>query len=293
MRKLFSSGLLLFIVIILTLFTGTTVFSQKKSDVAVSKGGVKLIYNYPEGQTFTYKTNTKIVEDMDVNGQSMLVNISMNMGCEVKSAGKQGENLKLAIKIDSMAQNIDSPQGVAGGPVNDLKGKEFNIVISPKGKMIDISEASGITFTVEGSGENNLAQTFGDYFPSLPEGEIKPGDTWVTNDTVKTKAPSSSVFMPVQSNYKYDGNENINGVDCARISATLSGTRKMTTQSQGMYINVSGPFTGTEILFFAIKDGYLVKESTTSRMTGNIDIPDQNMTFPVVMTVDSGKEIVK
>ena len=55
---------------------------------------------------------------MDVNGQSMLVNMAMYMGCEVKAAGKTGENLKLEITIDSMAQNIESPQGTAGGPID-------------------------------------------------------------------------------------------------------------------------------------------------------------------------------
>ena len=67
----------------------------------------------------------------------------------------------------------------------------------------------------------------------------------------------------------------------------------MTTQSQGMEIRTSGPFTGTRVLLFAVKEGYLVKESVTTKMTGNIEIPDQNMTFPVVMDITSVNQIVK
>jgi hypothetical protein len=293
MKQLFSTGILFGTVTIITFFTGPTVFSQKKTDESLQKGGVMLKYNYPEGKTFKYATDTKIIEDMDVNGSSMLVNISMSMGCEIKATGKQAENLKLEVKVDSMAQNVESPQGTVGGPINDLKGKVFNMIISPTGKAVDVSEASKITYTIEGGGENSLSQTFSSYFPSLPAGEVKPGDTWASNDTIDSKSPSNTLWMPVESKFKFDGMENVNGVDCARISATQSGTRKMTTQSQGMDIHVSGPYTGTQILFFAVKEGYLVKESVTSKMTGNIEIADQGMSFPVVMTINSGKEITK
>ena len=269
-------------------------YSQKKPDESLKKGSLKLEYNYPSGKSFKYVADTKIVQDMDVNGQSMLVNVSINMGCQVKSAGKQGENLKLEITIDSMGQNIESPQGSAGGPINDVKGKVFNIIISPAGKTIDLTEASSIVYTVEGSGENNLGQAFLSYFPSLPSGGVNPGDTWVKNDTIDTKTATSKVWMPVESSYKFEGIENIDGIECAKITATLTGTRKMTNQAQGMGdINTSGPFTGTQVLLIAVKDGYLVKESVTTKMAGTIEIPDQNMSFPVVMSITSTNEIVK
>ena len=230
---------------------------------------------------------------MDVNGQSMLVNISTSLGCEVKSAGKQGENLNLEIKIDSMAQNVESPQGNAGGPINEVNGKVFNMIISPSGKIIDLSGASKVVYTVEGSGESNMNQSFLSYFPSLPKNSVQPGDTWTSNDTIDSKSQTNSVWMPLEAAYKFEGIEKINGSDCAKITATLTGTRKMTTQSQGMEIHISGPFTGTQTLFFAVNEGYFVKQTVVSKMTGNIEIPDQNMSFPVVMTITSTNEIIK
>jgi len=268
-------------------------YSQKKSDESLQKGGVKLEYNYPAANYVKYLSDTKVVQDMDVNGQSMLVNVSMALGCEVKSAGKQGENLNLEIKIDTMGQSVESPQGSGGGPINDVKEKVFNMVISPSGKIVDLSGASKIVFTVEGSGESNLGQSFLSYFPALPKNPVKEGDTWTSNDTIDSKTQTNSVWMPVESSYKFEGIEKINGVDCAKISATLTGTRKMNTQSQGMEIHTSGPFTGTLTLFFAVNGGYFVKQSVVSKMTGNIEIPDQNMSFPVVMTITSTNEIVK
>ena len=268
-------------------------YSQKRSEAAPVSGGVKLEYIYPGNKTFKYQSDTKVVQNMDVNGQSMLVNVSIFMGCEVKSAVKQGENLKLEIKIDSMSQNIDSPQGSAGGPVRDVNGKSFNLIISPAGKSIDLSEASKVVYNVEGSGESNFAETFLSYFPTLPTGIVKPGDTWALNDTLDSKSPTSTTWMPVESKYKFEGIENIDGTDCAKISVVLTGTRKMTTQSQGMNIKTNGPYTGSRIILIALKDGYLVKDSVTSRMTGKIEIPDQDMSFPVVMDITSVNKLVK
>ena len=99
--------------------------------------------------------------------------------------------------------------------------------------------------------------------------------------------------MPVESNFKFEGIENVDGIECARITATLSGTRKMTTQLQGMEIHTSGPYTGTQVLYFAVKEGYLIKEAVNTKMTGNIEIPDQNMSFPVVMNITSSNGVVK
>lgn len=288
-KKVRVYGLILIISVICSIG-----YSQKGSDDSSIKGGIKLEYKYASGSAFRYFSDTKIVQDMDVNGQSMLVNIAMYMGCEVKSAGKQGENLKLEIRIDSMAQNIESPQGVAGGPIKEINGKVFNIVISASGKTTDISEAESLIYTIEGSGEGNVAESFRNFFPVLPSVVVKPGDTWSVNDTVNIKSKTNKLWMPVQSSYTFEGIEKVDGIDCAKISATLSGERKMTTQSQGMGdINTSGPFTGTQVMFIAVKDGYLVKESVTTKMTGNIEIPGQGMMFPVVMNITSTNELRK
>jgi len=271
----------------------SAVYSQKKSIASPAKSGVKLEYKYPEGKTFKYISDTKVVQNMDVNGQSMLVNIAMYMGCEVKAARKMGDNLNLEITIDSMAQNIESPQGTAGGPIVDVKGKSFNMVISPAGKTVNIAEAEKVVYNIEGSGENNMVQAFLNYFPALPKGSVNPGDTWVSNDTIDSKAPTNTMWMPVESKFKFEGTETIAGIECAKITADLSGTRKMITQSQGMEIHTAGPYTGTQVLYIALKEGYLVKETVNTKMTGNIEIPDQNMSFPVVMTVISNNEVVK
>jgi len=222
----------------------------------------------------------------------MQVNISINLACQVKGTGKKGENLKLEIKVDSMYNAVESPQGNMGGQIAELKGKAFNMLLTPGGKAADLTEAAGIVYNA-GSGETNIAQEFRSFFPSMPEGTVKPGDTWTVNDTVNTKSPNDSLFMPQKAIYKFEGLESVDGVECARITAELSGDRKMTTQSGGMEIHIKGPFTGTLEILFAMKDGYLVKETITTKMTGTLELADQGMTLPDVMTVTATTSLVK
>jgi uncharacterized lipoprotein YehR (DUF1307 family) len=293
MKNLFSGKALFATVLIFALFIVLTGFSQNKSGESQQGDAIKLAYSYLPDKAIKYQNVSKIIQDMDINGQSMLVNVDSYFSVFVRLEGKLGENLNLEIKIDSMAQNIESPQGYAGGSVNDVKGKVFNMVITPAGKTLDLTEASKIVFNIEGSGERTLEQSFLNYFPALPEGPVKVGDTWISHDTIDSKTQTMSMWMPVESTYKFEGIETIDGIDCAKLSATLTGSQKMTTQSQGMEINIAGTFTGTQILLFAVKDGYFIKETVTSKMTGNIDIPDQGMTFPLVMDTNSTNEIVK
>jgi len=222
----------------------------------------------------------------------MQVNISVNLACQVTGSGKQGENLKLEIKIDSMANAVESPQGSMGGQINELKGKIFSMMLAPTGKVADLTEASKIVYNA-GSGEANISQQFRNFFPGLPEGIIKAGDTWIVNDTVNSNAPNDSLFMPQKAVYKFEGIENVDGIECARITAELSGDRKMTTESGGMQIHIKGPFTGTLEILFGLKEGCLVKETVTTKMTGTMELPDQGMTLPDVMTVTATTWLVK
>ena len=109
-----------------------------------------------------------MVQIMDVQGQTMQTDVSVCIWIHVKSTGSEDDNLKLEITIDTIGQTTNSPMGSSGGAVQGIKGKSCNIIISPDGKVTDMSGAAGLVYTIEGSGESNLTQTVGDLFPLLP-----------------------------------------------------------------------------------------------------------------------------
>jgi len=277
------------LIAVFTLFS-VTAFSQ--NNTSGNQPG-NLVYNYPVNVPVRYKSETKVVQDMDINGQTMETNVISYIGLTLKSLGAAGSNFKIAVTVDTMAQTVDSPAGFSGGAIPEMAGKTFNIVISPDGKITDNSEARNVTYAVVSGGTGDAEQITDNFFPVLPAGTIKPGYTWTSEDSINSRTSAMVTLGTVKSENTFVGFELYNGVNCAKITSALSGTRIMTTQAQGMDIKVSGPYTGSITEYFAPSTGYFIKQIVDTKLTGTIDItaPDA-MSFPLIMVITSTKEAV-
>jgi len=254
-------------------------------------GPVKLVYNYPADKAVSYLARTTMTQIMDIQGQTMQTDVVSAFGCSVKATGKQDNNLKLVIAVDTLGQTTNSPMGNSGGAMAGIMGKTCNIIISPEGKAIDISEAAGLVYSIEGSGESNLSQSMSDFFPILPSKSVTTGEVWNLTDSISTT--SSTITMKVIDNTinKLEGFENTGGIDCAKISSQHSGMWTMALQSQGMDIFIKGPFTGTSECLFAVKEGYFIRNTGSTKMTGELEITSQGMSMPIVIEMKSVNEV--
>ena len=272
-------------------------YAQKQNKGTSSKekasDGIKLEYNFPADKPLSYSSLTTINQAMDYSGQSMEVNVEVILACTISSTGKENGNMKLNVQIDTLSQKVDSPQGSSGGIVDEIAGKSFNMLLAPDGKEVDITDAEKLTYSAEGN-QTNVSQSFMDYFSDLPVKLLKPGDTWSTTDTLKSKATSMSMKQIVQADNKFEGIVILDGIECAKITAVLKGSREQTGENMGMDISIKGDFTGTSELYFAVKEGYILKESAVSKMTGIIDLSGaQSMSMPLTANTTSVKWLKK
>jgi hypothetical protein len=277
---------------LIAVFTLISVTAFSQNNPSASQPG-KLVYNYPVNTPVKYKSTTKVVQDMDINGQSMQTNVVSYLGVTMKSVGTSGSNFKIAVTVDTMAQTVDSPAGFTGGAIPDIAGKSYNVVISPDGKVVDNSEAKNVTYALVSGGTGDALQVTDNFFPVLPADKIKPGYTWTSEDSINSSTSSVVTLGTVKSVNTFEGFELYNGVNCAKIATVLSGTRIMKTQSQGMDIKVTGPYTGSMTVYFAPSTGYFLKQYVNTRLKGTIDIttPDV-MSFPLVMETILTKEVI-
>jgi hypothetical protein len=276
------------LIILITFFLSIPAYSQEKTE------SVRLKYKYSTETPVKYLTTSNVVQDIDINGQSMQINVLSLLGCRVKSTGLSDNNLRLEITIDTMSQVIDSPQGSSGGALSEAIGKVFTIAISQEGKEIDLSGAEQIVYGTGDGSTSNAGQSFNDFFPDVPSEPITPGFTWTTTDSLNSKTSTMTVRMSITSENKFEGFEQINGINCARISSILKGTREMKTRTQGMDIKIIGPFTGTSDLYFAPEEGYFLKQSVKTMMPGTMEMTSpESMTFNLVMNATSVNEVQK
>ncbi len=275
------------------LFTGFCLPSGPAEKGQKKKSDKLLVYKYPETPV-KYLSTSKVIQTMDVNGQSMTNNVNSVVGCTVKSVGQSENNLKLQITIDTLGQTIETPMGTSGGAASGVIGKAFSMILSPSGREIDVTEAGEIKYSIEGSDANDLAQTFSNFFPDIPDKPVRKGETWNSSDSVTSTSGSTMIRMKVTSQNTFAGYEKSGNRKFAKITSRLSGTREMKTQAQGMDVNMSGPFKGTLEIYFDNEAGYFVKQVLSTTMSGDIEIKGpETMTFPVVMEINSTTGIVK
>lgn len=267
------------------LFPGT-LFSQNKD-------AVKLVYDYPANTPVKYMSKSKMVQNMDINGQAMVVKVDALLGCTVVAKGKEGDKQLLEIKMDTLLQNVETPGSSTGGVLKDAIGKVFNMKISDSGKEVDLVEVQKISYTNGQGARTTLDESFSNFFPDLPAESITPGYTWSSADTMKNDSESAKLMIIVKAENKFEGFEVFNGIICAKISFTITGTRDLKTQTQGMDIKMSGPLTGSGELFFSAEKGYFIKVTFITKTTGQIEITSpENMSFPVTVDQNSTIEVI-
>jgi len=277
------SGILPAFIILMFFISPVRAIAQENS--------LKLTYSYPADTPVKYVTIGKIVQDMNVEGQSIVVNVQSILGATVKSTGAADNNLKLVVTIDTIAQTIETPGGINGGAIKEVTGSFFTMTLSPQGVETDMSAAENLKITAPDGTVTTAAQSFQEFFPDVPEEAIAPGHKWTGTDTIYSKTSAVSIVMIVKAENKFEGFELLNDINCAKITFTLSGTRLMKTRTQDMDLNISGPFTGTGVLYFSPEKGYFLKQEISTTMKGQIEVVEQNVSFPVTLTMNSTTEL--
>jgi hypothetical protein len=132
-----------------------------------------------------------------------------------------------------------------------------------------------------------------DLFPLLPSKPVSIGEVWNLTDSITTQSPVMKMKVIDSTINKLEGFEKADGIECARISSQHSGMWTMAIQSQGMDIFIKGPFNGTSECLFAVKEGYFIKNTGSTKMTGELEISSQGMSMPIVIEMKSVSEVKK
>jgi hypothetical protein len=248
--------------------------------------------SYKFEQPVRYLRLTKIHQVLDVMGQTMDVNVESAMGCTLKAKGNNGSTLMLEVNIDTLGQMVDSPNGRMGGADNNITGKTFTLGMSPQGKITDMSEAKKITFTIPGSEPADISGMIIDFVPVLPAGDIKPGHTWSSTDTISTESKANSQYSVLKSDSRFEGFDTSSGINCAKITSVVQGITIINASTQGMEIKTSGDVTGTVTSLIDHVNGVPVKIVSSSKLKGQMEMTyPENMTFPVTMDINTTTSI--
>jgi hypothetical protein len=110
----------------------------------------------------------------------------------------------------------------------DLLAKGFTQVMDDRGQIKQFGGDDVIKQMFGGSDPTNTAMNIGQLIsgmePILPEKAVKPGDTWESPVPLEKLLHIKVPGKPVVLKYKYVGDEDLAGVPCRHLSATVEAT---------------------------------------------------------------------
>ncbi|MGB8958414.1 MAG: hypothetical protein WCC00_05325 [Candidatus Aminicenantales bacterium] len=254
---------------------------------AAAPASAVLEYKMPTGRALTYQVKSEEAQVMDVQGQSMDTQTAGTSTFTFKAKGLKDKNFLLGVTIDDMAMTVTSAaQGDMSPDMTTVKGKSFDMVLSPLGSEVDVSGAEAITFDMAGD-TRNLSSGFKMFFPDLPGKPVKVGDTWPSSGGTEEKSASMDIRIDLQNVNTLEGFETVDGMECARISSQVTGTLTGTGNQGGADLTFSGTTKGKDVWYFAVKEGIYVKMTSESTTQMSVDVPVAGQTIPVTQTTKS------
>jgi len=245
---------------------------------------VVLEYKMPAGRSLTYQTKSEEAQVMEVQGQSMDTQTTNTGTFTFKAKGLKDKNFLLGVTIDDIAATMaSSAQGDMSPDMSAVKGKSFDMVLSPLGSEVDVSGAEAITYDLA-TETRNLSSGFKMFFPDMPGKPVKVGDTWPSSAGTEEKTSSMKIQIDFQNVNTLEGFEPVDGMECARISSQVTGTITGTGSQMGSDLTFSGTSKGKDVWYFAVKEGIFVKAMSESTTDMSVDVAAGGMIIPVTQT---------
>jgi hypothetical protein len=257
------------------------------------QAGVLLQYKMTEGQALKYDSWGETFQTSDVMGQTIEADISASSAFTLQYKGQKENDHLLTITIDEMGLKIQSSQGELEPDMSDVIGKSFDMVLSPRGKEVELIGADAIEYDLGPEGTRNISSGFQDIFPNLVDRPVKVGDTWPDESTITEESETSEAIIHFTGTNTLVGFETIDGMECVKITSEGTGTIEGKGQQQGMELVTTAEMKGTGTWFFAYKEGIFVKQINEGTVEGVIDVPSQGVQIPFTREMSSEIKLVK
>jgi hypothetical protein len=244
--------------------------------------GLVLTYRMTEAQPLEYRQALNHTQDMEVMGQTMQVQTDKTTRFSMAPKGVTDENHQVTVTIEEVEISLTSAQGSISPDLAGLSGRSFDMTLSILGKELDLEGAKEIEFEMGPAGKRNVHSDFQAFFPDLAGRPVTVGDTWATEDEITESSDEGEVVIKLQGVNTLEGLEVVDGVDCARVTTTLTGTASGKGSQQGMEFTIEGELEGSSTWYFAYKEGYFFKELAEITSKGSVKMSGpQEMTIPV------------
>jgi len=246
--------------------------------------GLIFQYRISSGQVLTYESNSMDVQSMEMMGQAVDTETNVTSSYTIQGKGlNKDKNILTEAKFNSLTIDVSSPQGDMDIDTSPVIGKPFGVTISPLGKELAYSGIdSTMMISMGQAGNRSIKDLFRNPLQDLPDHPVKIGDSWTDKDSLTTPQGGLDITIITNNTLTFEGFEQVEGFECAKISVKGTGTIDGSGQQMGMDVALEGDLEIGGTLFFAYKKGLFVKTETETftEMTAALS-GQMNMTIPI------------
>jgi hypothetical protein len=245
----------------------------------------KLKYNYKKGQAYQYSTSMDMSTTVEMMGQEMKTgNVASAIFKFNVDKVEDNKDMVLIASVDSGFLKTHTPMKDTTISLNALSGKKTKYVVSELGKIKSREVIDTISDPILQGYTNQGA--FRLY--TLPENQIKMGETWNTQDSTTIDAMGGKIVNRTAINSTLAGTEEKLGYKCLKVTFTgdVKSEGNANIQGQKVFIEGTGKVSGT--LFFDSAKGIIIyNESLTDMQMTMAVTGQQNMVIPLTQSVKS------
>jgi hypothetical protein len=247
--------------------------------VGVASAQLKLEYKATGSTPLHYKAHTNLETVQTMMGQEQRVSVVSDQFLTVTGV-KADSDLVYSTTVDSGGNIAIMPTGDTNRTAAPTLGKVKETRIRPNGEELS-------TRWVDTAFANSQAaqmRDFGSFFIKLPSAAVDTGTTWnqVKSDTVAVPGAQGKIAVNTNTDYKFVGKEDVEGVSCAKILVKGKVSLKGSAAIQGMDLGIDGSGTVDGTVFFDYSGGKLMKMSGTSSQDIVMATAGENaMTIPM------------
>lgn len=256
----------------------------------------QLIYKSNEGDVLVYETVTKSTRIMERRGETSEFTTTRTYNFQLRSE-KSDTNLSFILTIDKVDFSSSGGRGFRGAEPEDVEGKRLRVKLTPKGEVADLSAIDEIKMPERRGGREGRRpgdrrrdplRQFQIQMFTLPDKDLKVGDSW----TEKTKGEPDEnrggfrfggmeQTEERETKYSVVAEEKKKGLQCLHIKMTSTYSRIGEGEMRGSEISTEGEGETETEVWFAPKEGVLVKFSENTFYEGTTAFSGQrSMTMP-------------
>ena len=257
--------------------------------------GLILEYRMSSGDVMSYRFTSDFVQTMEIQGQSIPIESAEMLSFSVETTGVKDNEHALSITIDDFTMTASSPKGEVEADVDNVVGGSFDMTLSTLGIEGGLPDPDVLEYTIGPEGPRSVITGFGAMFPDLPDGPIMVGDTWPATVEITEQSEAGNTIITIDAVNTLEGFETIDGFECAKIAAVLTGTIEGDGMQQGAAWTMLSDMEGAGTWYFAYKEGVLVRDVTEGTADGSIVVhaPSGDVTIPVSREYSMGTELMK